>query len=221
MAEALVTLGLQLHPTRPGSSIWPVATQASISSAGTTARSPRASPGRYYLLHWPSSRAMNSIRERIRQLTPPRWRTWASLLLKSPKPCQVPEGLGPVPPDRQLGPAVPGDRRVRLQTYGDLHQREAQPFRPELGRPIQLRLVSAPGGPPPIRNDHLEQGACLTVNGVGKPCAGEPRTRFDGRGWKTEQPTPPRQPSTLLETEKLCHAPHVLVAEAFEPARPT
>jgi hypothetical protein len=26
------------------------------------------------------------------------------------------------------------------------------------------------------------------VNGVGKPCAGKPHARFDGRGLETEQP---------------------------------
>ena len=40
------------------------------------------------------------------------------------------------------------------------------------------------------------------VNDVGKPCAGEPHARFDGRGLETEpQPAAPRQSPTLLDRD--------------------
>jgi hypothetical protein len=37
------------------------------------------------------------------------------------------------------------------------------------------------------RHGPLRDCACLTVNDVGKPCAGEPHARFDGGRWRSDQ----------------------------------
>ena len=48
------------------------------------------------------------------------------------------------------------------------------------GTPVQLGVARAPRGASPQRNGALQTCACLTVNDVGEPCAGEPHARFDG-----------------------------------------
>jgi RNA-directed DNA polymerase len=70
MAEILGTLGLQLHPDKTGI-VHLAGGRAGFDFLGwhhCKVASVRRR-GRFYLHRWPSSRAMNSIRERIRQLT--------------------------------------------------------------------------------------------------------------------------------------------------------
>lgn len=52
-------------------------------------------------------------------------------------------------------------------------------------------------GLPPDRKRAQGDGACQSVNDVGKPCAGEPHARLKRRGLETER-KPPRQSPTLL-----------------------
>ena len=113
MAEILATLGLQLHPDKTGI-VHLAGGRAGFDFLGWHHRKVASvhRRGRFYLQHWPSSRAMNSIRERIRQLTSvahvgQRVDEVAKALSRTLR------GLGRVLPDRKLGPAVPGDRRCQ------------------------------------------------------------------------------------------------------------
>ena len=48
------------------------------------------------------------------------------------------------------------------------------------GQPVQLRLADRPRHLSTHRKGQaMDTCACLTMNGVGKPCAGEPHARFD------------------------------------------
>ena len=71
---------------------------------------------------------------------------------------------------------------------------------PELGHPVQLQVAHRPRGLPADRNGALLGCACLTVNDVGEPCAGEPHARFDRgplgrrRPWRARNTHPTGNP---------------------------
>src|SRR5215218_6790562 len=53
-------------------------------------------------------------------------------------------------------------------------------------RPLQLEVAQVPSGLPASRNHTLGDTACLAVNDVGKPCAGDPQARFERGRWRSE-----------------------------------
>ena len=86
--------------------------------------------------------------------------------------------LGCLLPRRQLRAEAGPDRRLRARAPGDLRQHQARTPRPELP-PLHLGVVHQPWGLPAQRTGARRRCACLAVNDVGKPCAGELHARFD------------------------------------------
>lgn len=60
---------------------------------------------------------------------------------------------------------------------------------PQLGHPVHLRVAQGAWDLPPDRKRSLLVGACLTANGVGEPCAGEPHAGFDRGHWRRDTAT--------------------------------
>lgn len=72
-----------------------------------------------------------------------------------------------------------------------------------MGHPIHIR-VGHPARGLPLDRDHAQSdGACQTVNDVGKPYAGELHVRFEAAGAGNGAVTPPRQSPTLLSRTRL------------------
>lgn len=107
--------------------------------------------GRYFLNKWPSPRAMASIRAKIRDRTP---RGYAGRDL-----AVVVAELNPV-----------------LRGWG---RTTATATRRGSSTQVHLRVAQRPRHLPADRDGPLLGCACLTVNGVGEPGAGEPHARFD------------------------------------------
>ena len=135
--------------------------------------------GRYWLNKWPSPRAMASIRGKVRDLTAPR---------------QV--GLPPgVRGGRELNPVLRGWGAYFRQgnssaKFGAIdsyvHERMARLASRKHALPginwtdrFNQGLARPPRHLPAHRNGALSDCACLTMNDVGEPCAGEPHARFD------------------------------------------
>ena len=135
-------------------------------------------PGRYYLQKWPSRRAMASIRAKIRGLTP---RGYASFematVVEDPQPRAA--RLGGVLPLRELVTQVQRHRQLRPPEVGQARQRQTRAPRLELDHPLHLQVVDQPRDLPADRDGALLGCACLTMNDVGEPCAGELHARFD------------------------------------------
>jgi group II intron reverse transcriptase/maturase len=91
-------------------------------------------------------------------------------------------GMGCLLPPRELLGEVRCDRLLRPRTGRHPGQQETPTLGVQLDRPIHPVLAGRPRNPPTPRDGPLPGCACLTVNGVGEPCAGEPHARFDGRG---------------------------------------
>src|SRR5215216_3815415 len=77
---------------------------------------------------------------------------------------------------------------VRPGALGDLCQHQARTPRPELAAPLHLGVVQPARGLQSQRENTAEGGACLAVNDVGKPGAGEPHARFDRGPLAKQQP---------------------------------
>jgi hypothetical protein len=142
--------------------------------------------GRWYLQRWPSSRAMLSVRAKIRSLTDRKLVGWPieAIVPSSTAAC----GVGRLLPPRQLGAEVRRDRPLRPRAFGDLGQCEARPPRTELATPPHGGVAGPPRRLSPQRNGALRDCACLAVNEVGKPGAGEPHARFDRGSLLKRQP---------------------------------
>jgi hypothetical protein len=92
----------------------------------------------------------------------------------------------------QCTDAVSGPRSLALLPTRELHkiqqrnrlnQQPARTHRPGLQRhSLHLRVDHSARGLPPDRERALGDGACQTVNDVGKPYAGEPHVRFEAAG---------------------------------------
>jgi hypothetical protein len=99
-------------------------------------------PGRYYLLKWPSDRAMASIKAKVREMT---HRRFVGSSLDA-----VVDRLNPFFGDGRLLPTwklieeVRHGRQLRPPTDGDPGQQQARSFRAQLGHPVQLRVVHEP-----------------------------------------------------------------------------
>src|SRR5215211_5629587 len=104
------------------------------------------------------------------------------------RPQPRPAGLGRVFPLRQLGAEVRPARQLCPRAPGDLCQHQARTPRPELAAPLHLG-VGQPARDPPSQWENTAGGcACLAVNDVGKPGAGEPHARFDRGPLAKQQP---------------------------------
>src|SRR6266496_2575565 len=97
-------------------------------------------------------------------------------------------GLGRVFPPRQLGAEVRPARQLRPGAPGDLCQHQARTPRPELAAPLHQGVGRPAGDLPSQPENTAEDCACLTVNDVGKPGAGEPHARFDRGPLAKQQP---------------------------------
>lgn len=137
-------------------------------------------PGRrtkcWYLHQWPSTRAMTSIRSKVRSMTT---NNFTSLPLEVVVAQPRTSGLGGVLPTRQLVGSVRLHRQLCEPAAGDARQPQARLARLELDHPVQPPVGQQPRHLPPYRHGALRNCACLTMNGVGEPCAGEPHARFD------------------------------------------
>ena len=163
--------------------------------------------GRYYLQKWPSPRAMASIRAKVRARTP---RGYAGLDL-----AVVVEDLNPVL--RGWGAYFRhGNSSRKFDAIdGYVHQRMAKLASVKHGTPglnwatrftyRWLPTSGSTGSPGRCATDC----ACLTMNDVGEPCAGEPHARFDRGPLAGGPPMARWGPSTRRETRRT------------EPTRPT
>ena len=89
-------------------------------------------------------------------------------------------GAGGLLPLRQLEPEVRRHRQLRALAAVQAGQRQICHPIPTPSQPLQLRLAHRTRHPPTHRKRPiLETCACLTMNDVGEPCAGEPHARFD------------------------------------------
>jgi RNA-directed DNA polymerase len=132
--------------------------------------------GRYYLQRWPSDRAMAQVRAKIREATDRRYVgypvAWVVGRLN-----RVLRGWGAY---FRYGNSARKFAHVdayvheRLATFASIkHGRHGRNYHRSPG------VVHQPGGLPPQRTRAERRCACLTVNDVGKPCAGELHARFD------------------------------------------
>jgi len=126
--------------------------------------------GRYYLQRWPSDRAMAQVRAKIREATDRRYVgypvAWVVGRLN-----RVLRGWGAY---FRYGNSARKFAHVdayvheRLATFASIkHGRHGRNYHRSPG------VVHQPGGLPPQRTRAERRCACLTVNDVGKPCAGE------------------------------------------------
>src|SRR6266540_3746020 len=99
-----------------------------------------------------------------------------------------PAGLGRLLPPRQLRAEVRRDRPLRPRAFGDLGQCEARAPGTELATPPHGGVAGPPRRLSPQREGALRDCACLAVNDVGKPGAGEPHARFDRGPLAKQQP---------------------------------
>ncbi|MFF4756521.1 group II intron maturase-specific domain-containing protein [Streptomyces sp. NPDC002514] len=137
--------------------------------------------GRFYLQRWPSARAMRVLRDKVRAATG---------RSKTERPvAAVVAGLNPVlrgwaayfrsgHSGRKFN-AVDGYVHELLAVFAS---RETQTPRPELDHPVHLRIDYPARGLPPHRKRAQGDGACQSVNGVGKSCAGGLHARFEAAG---------------------------------------
>lgn len=146
-----------------------------------------------FLARWPSRKAVEHARDRIRFLT-----AWARL---AAPPEQVvaevnrflrgwPGTFGTAtPPSTSLGCGRSRSSGC-LANVGYRHQRRAFQARLAQGR---ARLAGPAGAAQPRRDRRCRPAnkpmECHPANDVGEPCAGEPHARIDGRGWKRTRPT--------------------------------
>src|SRR3954468_17614729 len=80
----------------------------------------------------------------------------------------------------QLEPEVRSHRQLRALADVEAGQRQIRHTRTAQGHPVPLRVALRPRHLPAYRESPtMERCACLTMNGVGEPCAGEPHARFD------------------------------------------
>ena len=88
--------------------------------------------GKWYLQRWPSARAMNSIRSKIRQLTD---RRYTGLPIADAVDPHQPRaaGLGQPLPPRQLR----ADRQLRPRTPRDPRLQQARTLRPQMNQPLR------------------------------------------------------------------------------------
>ena len=134
--------------------------------------------GRYYLNTWPSARCRGLH-------TGQGPRADESVLRQPPdgdgrrQPQPRVAGLGGVLPLRQLDVEVQRRRQPRPSAAGQAGQRQARHLGLQLDHPVHLPVAQRPRDLPACRNSALLGCACLTMNGVGEPCAGEPHARFD------------------------------------------
>ena len=135
--------------------------------------------GRYYLNRWPSTRAMDSIRAKVRDRTDRRYASAPMEVIvgSTSTPCCGAGGT-------TSGTATPAGSSHAVDSY--VHQRLARlaSIKHGLrginwGQPVRPPVAADPRHPPAHRNRRPVGCACLTMNDVGEPCAGEPHARFD------------------------------------------
>jgi hypothetical protein len=96
--------------------------------------------------------------------------------------------VGSVLPLGQLCPVLLLRRPLRPRTSGHLREHQARTLGARVEQPVRLGVVPGPRGVPPQRRRPVRDCACLAVNGVGKPGAGEPHARFDRGPLAKRQP---------------------------------
>ena len=174
-------------PTRPGSCASPVAGRASTSSAFTITRWSRG-VGEGATTCTGGRRTGRCARSGPRSGRQPAGARWAARSSGWSRTSTTSCGVGRVFPLRQLGAEVRPARPLRPGAPGDLCQHQARTPRPELAAPLHLGVVQ-PAGDLPSQRENTGQGcACLAVNDVGKPGAGEPHARFDRGPLAKQQP---------------------------------
>jgi RNA-directed DNA polymerase len=178
VSEILAGLGLQLHPDKTRI-VCLTRGREGVNFLGFHLHKVEAWRwrGRYYLQRWPSDRAMAQIRARIREATSRRFVghsiAWVVANLN-----RVLRGWGAY---FRYGNSA----RKFAQIDGYVHERLAIFASIKHGRHgrnyhrFTWGVVHQPGGLPAQRTRAKRRCACLTVNDVGKPCAGELHARFD------------------------------------------
>ena len=146
-----------------------------------------------FLARWPSRKAAQHARDRIREITGrERLLVPAEVIVDGTE--LVPARLGRVLPLRELGSCPRPGRELRPLAAGAVVVQEGQPAaRLAVGRDPGAAITGSPGPGQPPSNRHPAQalpglareGRTPPVKNVGKPCAGEPHARFDGRGLET------------------------------------
>jgi hypothetical protein len=140
--------------------------------------------GKYYLNRWPSDRAMNSIRARIREATG-RDKMGASVDWVVVRLNLVLRGWA-----AYFRGGSSSRKFATIDSY--VHERLAIFDSAKHGRTGRnwrrhdRAWLERPGNLPSQPSDDDGHSACLPVNDVGKPCAGKPHARFD-RGLLAKQ----------------------------------
>ena len=112
-------------------------------------------------------------------------------------------------------PEVHRHRQLRTRATGDPHLNPSRPLRTELGNPLHVGMVQSSRSAPTGGNGSLLVCACLAVNDVGEPCAGEPHARFDRGPLAKQHAMVRRKRCTQRETERTepVHLPHDLTSQ--------
>ena len=150
-----------------------------LSWASIIGRPSRSGGARRYLSKWPSPRAMASIRAKVRDRTDRRF-AGRELRRRCRRPQPRAAGLGGVLPLRKLESASSPPSTATCTCGCPSWPASSTPSGTSTGPPgsttdwlTESRHLSA------HRNGPLLDCACLTMNDVGEPCAGEPHARFD------------------------------------------
>jgi len=186
VAEILATLGLHLHPDKTRI-VGLTKGRQGFDFLGFHHHKVESWRwrGRYYLQRWPATRAMNAIRAKIREATDRRFvghcLAWIVANLN-----RVLRGWGAYFRHGNSARKFRRHRQLRPRAPGHLREHQARPpLPPQLDPPVHLGVAAGVGGLSPQRTSAERGGACVAVNDVGKPCAGELHARFDRGRWPT------------------------------------
>jgi Group II intron, maturase-specific domain len=115
--------------------------------------------GRWYLLKWPSARAMAQIRAKIREQTG-RNRARLPLEWAVENVNHAVRGWGNYFRYGNSAGEVLSDRQLRQRTPRNPRQRQARTARPQLGHPLQLRVGNPARRPSPDRDGETHACVC-------------------------------------------------------------
>ena len=184
IADVIGDLGLELHPDK--TRIVGLDRGESFDFLGfhhQMVGSIRWRSGRRYLHTWPSAKAMNRARARIRSLTN-RHMAYLSLEANVESLNLFLRGWGAYFRHGNFRRQVQPVGLVCSFTTGSPGNGATRPTRMGLVYSLPVAMAPSDRGPSSVGNGPMGLDACCTVKDVGEPCAIEPHARFDGGSWK-------------------------------------